>query len=312
MPLAISLARVALARVNVLLPLYAHPTVDVVDWDATVAAINAHKDLTFYLVINPANGPTNKSDQWFQLDPGYNTDWVAGVARLNNLSNAVTIGYVSTDYNNKTKKTTPQIQADIDDWASWVTQKDTSGADRNISIHGIWFDETSGISTNFDFYKGLTSYAKNAFKSSTSYMSVLNVGVRMTADYEKQLFALADVVVTRETCWQDETDINNSECPHSLYTPFDAYKLEDTKTGGLPLNKELYPKAAVIVHYVQPPRPVDASVLADQIRKTVSYGIHSTYFTSAKLWEHPDAAPAKVGLVAQLIADAQKPNATLS
>jgi hypothetical protein len=308
-PLATILPAVSLAKVNVMLPLYAHPYTNKAEWDTTIEAIKAHRDLTFYLVINPSNGPTNRSDPYNNLDVGYNINWVQGVDALNKEPNAVTIGYVSTAYNNASKRTEKMIQDDIDNWSKWPTQKTVDGANYNISIHGIWFDETSGKPEDFAFYQRLTTAAKTAF-SGNPYTSVLNVGVRMDATYEKSLFGLADVVVTRETCWQEPSDANEEQCPHkppNSYTPFDAYKLSDAKQGGgLPENTDLYPKASVIVHYVQAPRTVDATVLKDQIAKTVSYGIHSTYFTSAKLWESPSAGPATVGLVSQLIADSQK------
>ncbi|KAH8894179.1 hypothetical protein GQ53DRAFT_821279 [Thozetella sp. PMI_491] len=292
-----------------MLPLYTHPYTHKAEWDATIKAITAHQDLTFYIVINPSNGPTNSSDPYNNLDVGYNINWVQGVDALNKHSNVVTLGYVSTAYNNPGKRTEQMILADIDNWSKWPAQKTVDSTSYNISIHGIWYDETSGQPGDFDFYERITKASKTAFGTST-YTSVLNVGVRMDATYERKLFGLADVVVTRETCWQEPSDANEEQCPHkppNSYTPFDAYKLADSaQGGGLPENKDLRPKASIIVHYVQSPRTVNADILKDQIAKTVSYGIHSTYFTSAKLWEAPSAEPATVDLVSQVIADSQK------
>ncbi len=305
-----ALATIALARVQVMLPLYAYPVAGTdisPSWKATIDAIKAHPNVHFYLVINPSNGPTDGSS----FSPGYNNDFTTYVSQLNGFSNAQTVGYVSTDYgkqgtNPSRNRTVANIHADIDEWAKWQnasTWTDPSPT-ANISIHGIWFDETSSDPKDLAFYQELTSYAKNAFNTPGrfQYSAVLNVGVNMTLEQERNLYALGDAVVSRETCWQLSSDANKGECP-TPYTHYDASTLKGSF--GLPNNVDLYPKAVVIVHYVQSDPPVNSSILADQIKQTVAFGIHSTYFTSAKLWETTVAEPATIGAVAQAVDAAQ-------
>ncbi|KAI1855261.1 hypothetical protein JX265_006596 [Neoarthrinium moseri] len=299
----VAFAGAAIARVNIMLPLYVHP-IHTTDWNAVVETVNAHKNLHFYLVINPANGPTDRNDPFFQFEHGYNTDWTTAVARLNALENAQTIGYVSTSYNNGSR-TRDAVVADIDNWSQWKTEKDRDGRPANISIHGIWFDETSVAEKDFEFYKDLTSHAREAFGASSApqYTAVLNTGVRPpNPTYERDLFGLADVVVTRETCWQNPSTSNAGACPLP-YEPYNASTL--VESGGLPSNVDLYAKASIVVHYVRPDPPVDTAILADQIKRTVDFGIHSLYFTSAELWETTVLGPATVGAVAQAVDVAQ-------
>ncbi|KAI0127029.1 Spherulation-specific family 4-domain-containing protein [Xylariales sp. AK1849] len=296
-------AAAVLARVNVMLPFYVHP-VHTADWDAVISSINAHKNLHFYLVINPANGPTNPADPFFHFEHGYNEDWTTNVARLNALDNAQTIGYVSTSYNNGTR-TKEAIIADIDNWSQWKMEKAWDGTSVNISMHGIWFDETSVAEKDYDFYQSLTAHARDAFGAATAppYTAVLNTGVRPpNSTYERDLFGLADVVVTRETCWQRPSSSNAGPCP----LPYEHYNASTlVETHGLPSNVDLYPKASVVVHYVRPDPPVDGPILADQIKQTVDFGIHSLYFTSAELWETTVLEPATVSAVAQAVDAAQ-------
>ncbi|CAJ2514119.1 Uu.00g022380.m01.CDS01 [Anthostomella pinea] len=272
----LSAATIALARVDIMLPLYTPPGAPL---------LPGHK---------PFNGPTNSSDLGFTLPPTLRYSTPCPTPRP--------IGYVSTAYATGVRnRTEAAIKADIDNWASWQTQTSWSGPGANISINGIWFDETSGDAADFAFYQRLTAHAGQAF-AGRQYITVLNIGVRMDAAYERQMFDLASAVVTRETCWQEPSTANAVECPPT-YTPFDAATLQNSS--GLPVNADLYPKASVIVHYVQPPRELDGAMLAEQIRQTVAYGFHSAYFTSAKLWETTTLGPATVGAVAQAMADAQ-------
>ncbi|KAH6655068.1 Spherulation-specific family 4-domain-containing protein [Truncatella angustata] len=292
------------ARVNIMLPFYVYPTQP--DWQATIDTVNAHPNLHFYLVVNPSNGPTNSTpDPYFNYTHGYNTDWTTGVAKLNNLANAQTIGYVSTSYNNgKNNRTREAVIADIDNWSQWKEQQSDNSPNANISIHGIWFDETSVDRENYEFYQNLTAHARQAFNASEApqYTSVLNTGVAPDPAYERELFDLADVVVTRETCWQYNSTENAAECPMP-YVHYDVATLKNSS--GLPNHTDLYPKASVIVHYVRPEPAVDATILADQIKRTVELGIHSLYFTSAKLWNMTTIGPATVGAVADAVDAAQ-------
>lgn len=78
----------ATAATNILLPLYVYPSNG--GWDPVYAAVAAYPSVQFQIVVNPDSGPG--AGQY------PNSDYVAGLAKLNSYSNVKTIGYVHTSY----------------------------------------------------------------------------------------------------------------------------------------------------------------------------------------------------------------------
>lgn len=114
---------------SILLPLYVYPSWQGW-WDNVYAAIAANPTATFQVILNPENGPGNGA----AATPGYNSDWVAGVARLNGYPNVQTLGYAHTSYG---ARPAADVDADVAAWAAW----NTYAGPENISVHGIFFDE---------------------------------------------------------------------------------------------------------------------------------------------------------------------------
>lgn len=129
------LATTVLARTEIMLPLYAAPG-DVygsAEWNATIDAIKANPDMHFYVVINPNNGPkntstpgnpgqcnvhTNTTDNPFDayIEHGCNRDYSTGLAKINALPNAQTIGYIYTRYGDQNNRSIAEIEEDIKEW----------------------------------------------------------------------------------------------------------------------------------------------------------------------------------------------------
>lgn len=190
----LSLLLPAVQATKVLLPLYVYPSWQGW-WDNVYTAIAANRNVSFQIILNPSNGPGGNT-------PGYNSDWIAGVARLNAYPNVQTLGYVHTSYN---ARSTADVQTDIAAWAGWNTY-----AGANISVHGIFFDEVpnwSGTKGRNDvgYMAGVTAYARSQFSprvlssSSPSQKAVFyyNVG---TKSVHAEYFAagMADYVIVYE------------------------------------------------------------------------------------------------------------------
>lgn len=153
---------------KLILPLYVYPSWQGW-WNNIYAAIAANPDLEFQVIVNPSNGPGGST-------PGYNSDYISGVARLNSYPNVHTYGYVHTTYGSRS---IADVNQDTIDWANWNAYT----AD-NISIHGIFFDEvpnwTGQRGANDVFYMSqLTDYAQSLFGQQVSSFEIIyNVGQR--------------------------------------------------------------------------------------------------------------------------------------
>lgn len=117
---------------SILLPLYVYPSWEGW-WDNVYAAIAANPTATFQVILNPDNGPGGGNGN-AAATPGYNIDWVAGVARLNAYPNVQTLGYAHTSYG---ARDAADVDADVAAWAAW----NTYAGPENIAVHGIFFDE---------------------------------------------------------------------------------------------------------------------------------------------------------------------------
>ncbi|KXX73503.1 Spherulin-4 [Madurella mycetomatis] len=338
----VGFAAVAVARTEVMLPLYTAPggATPEPDWQAAVDAIRNNPDMHFYVVINPNNGPRNTSfpgnpgscNVWNEADNsdwiphGCNKDWSTNVDILNQLPNVQTLGYVYTRYGDTASRSIAEIEEDIAECVSrthpnfltttrtrhnshphsasgraWRDENTWTGRG-NISIHGIWFDETGISIGNRTEYTQLTDYARRVFDEKDPadrglFSIVMNPGSNPDQDYEPHLFAMSDAVVVRETCW---TEVGSVECPGN-YVPFDVSTL--APGSGLPHDDALRPKSVVLVHQVRDPPAANNETLYEQIQGVVGLGLHSTYFTSAE-WNVTTMLPASVGVVAEFLSRA--------
>lgn len=146
-------------------------------------AIEDHPDVDFHIILNPSNGPGGST-------PGYNSDWVTSVAKLNAYPNVHTFGYVYTSYN---ARTVADVKADTVDWAGW---NGYSGA--NISVNGIFFDEVpnwtgSQGAGDVSYMNSVTDFAKSQFGG--NFKVIYNPGVKPV---HQEYFDLADYTVVFE------------------------------------------------------------------------------------------------------------------
>lgn len=331
LPSLAALAATALARTNAMVPLYVYPgnsTWTNPDWAAAISAVKANPSVHFYVVVNPNSGPKNTSDPTgfnggycsAAGDPNYiphgcNRDWTTHLAAFNKLSNAQTLGYVWTQYGQRTEE---DVRSDIAEWAAWDRAPTwTAGQTADISIHGLWFDEVGTDPGNHTTYLDLISYANETFAAAKSkskakikrsskhkdeYTVVLNAGPVPNATYEAQLFGMSSAVVTKETCYTSDPAAHNVtwDCP-APYAPFAYTSL--TAGDGLPHDSAFLPQTVVIVHQFAGPPAATMDALQEQVVGVVDLGLHSTYFTGGS-WHQTTVAPATIGNVGKLLAQA--------
>ncbi|KAM7192973.1 Spherulin-4 [Rhypophila sp. PSN 637] len=322
------LATTVMARTEIMLPLYAAPggIFGSAEWNATIDAIRANPDMHFYVVINPNNGPKNTSSPGNggscnlagpdYIEHGCNKDYSTNLARINALPNAQTVGYIYTRYGDQNNRSIDSIKEDIAEWALWDNATTWNFNEiANISIHGLWFDETGTTIGNRSEYEELTSYARDVFATTgpsprNQFSIIMNPGSNPQTDYEPFLFAMADAVVTRETCWTSVPSDPSDPYGDCLgdYTPYDyreMYQGLGNRTAGLPDDPALNSKAVVIVHQVVDPPEANNQTLYEQILGTVRLGVHSAWFTSGN-WSQETRLPASVGVVSEFFSRANR------
>lgn len=86
--------------------------------------LEAHPKLHFLVVINPSSGPGNNS----LPDDNYQSQ----ILKLNNYTNADTVGYVKTGY---ATQNIAYVAEEVATYAGWGTQNNS------LAMHGIFFDE---------------------------------------------------------------------------------------------------------------------------------------------------------------------------
>ncbi|KAK6834771.1 hypothetical protein PG987_009465 [Apiospora arundinis] len=305
LPIA-AMAATALARTEIMVPLHAAPGNDKMSpqWQAVVDAAVAHPDMHFYVVVNPNSGPQNTSFDTGNCSPkgvdyiphGCNKDWSTNVGRLNNVPNIQTLGYVYARYGHEEQRNRTAVEVDIQEWADWNSERDWFGNAANISIHGIWFDETGVQKGNASEFQELTDFARRVFNAKPNrglFDIVMNPGSNPDQNYEQTLFNMADAVVTRETCWTSTPDA--VECNGTYY----PYNWTDLRCGnGTPYDPALNSKAVVVVHEFHDPPTANTATLLEQIRGTVRQGLHSAFFTSGS-YANTTIEPASLGNVAE-------------
>ncbi|MFJ8751666.1 spherulation-specific family 4 protein [Streptomyces sp. NPDC102441] len=148
---------------SLLIPLYVHPAVDPAAWHRLTTAA----DLTYAVVLNPADGPGGGPDAAFVSAAGALRS--AGVRLL---------GYVDTDYG---ARPAAEVTADAARHREWY------------ATDGCFLDRVSAAGSALPAYRKLV----RALRRQGASPVVLNPGVHPAPGYAR----IADLVVTFEGPW---------------------------------------------------------------------------------------------------------------
>ena len=164
----------------IILPLYLYPGDAGSAWADIYAAINAHPDVEWLIVINPDSGP---GTQLYPSDPNI----IAGIAKIEGYPNVRTVGYVDTAHG---QRDVSAVDAEVDVYAKWATYSDA-----NITIGGIYFDDVSSEATEstYSYYQTLAAHTRSSMPSSATRV-VFNPGYRAPT----QLFSYCDTMIEFE------------------------------------------------------------------------------------------------------------------
>jgi hypothetical protein len=173
----------------ILVPLYTYPTDPM--WTTLSASLTKYTQANFLIIINPDSGPGQHTLN--------NTDYVKGITKLKNHSNAEIIGYVHTSYGNRSISDT---QSDVSTYSSWPT---------GIRPSGIFFDEAATSQSNVSYYQNITAYVRSQFSSTATVL--LNPGVVPTTnDY----FNFASQIVIHEVSYKSYTSGGDNKVPSNV------------------------------------------------------------------------------------------------
>jgi len=170
---------------KILIPLYSYPNINEDDyiWQDLIDIKNLYPDSEIVAIVNPNNGSFRESDDNFSR----------GIQDLIEADIKV-IGYVYTKYSSR------ETQEVLDDIQAW------SEIYKDNGVSGIFFDETSTDIDSLDYYKNLSSEARDRGFD----FIVLNAGI--TTDQEYIESGIADIVVSYEN--SNEALIEN---PPTIY-----------------------------------------------------------------------------------------------
>ncbi|KAI9742758.1 MAG: hypothetical protein M1818_003487 [Claussenomyces sp. TS43310] len=158
---------------NVVIPLYIYPSTGA--WSTYTNAISANPNVTFSVVINPANGPGTGTKP--------DSNWIAGVAQMNAFPNVKTLGYVHTS--TATRPLT-DVESDISTYAVWASYKNS-----DIHMDGIFFDEAPSTwsATSGTYMTTVAQSARSTLASGSTV--VFNPGVVADARF----YNIADNII---------------------------------------------------------------------------------------------------------------------
>ncbi|KAH6698119.1 Spherulation-specific family 4 [Leptodontidium sp. 2 PMI_412] len=108
---------------SILLPLYIYPETNTT-WTPLFSAIESRPQLKFIVIVNPSSGPGS--------DPYPNDQYTTALEKLNAYRNVQTVGYVRTNYANRSIST---VVAEVSTYAGWAANSSA------LAMHGIFFDE---------------------------------------------------------------------------------------------------------------------------------------------------------------------------
>lgn len=169
---------------NMLLPLYVYPSPGA--WSHVYEAIEKNPRLEFQIVLNPNTGPGSNDSI------GYDSNWINATATLNSYPNTRVFGYVHLLDGNET---VDAVAANLTTWQAWGGYEAATGngteAANNISVQGIFFDETPANDTAY--MQTLADAARAALGAGAQL--IFNPG---RAVPDPRYFALADHVIVSE------------------------------------------------------------------------------------------------------------------
>ncbi|KKY15753.1 putative cell surface spherulin 4-like protein [Phaeomoniella chlamydospora] len=199
-------------------------------------AVASAPDVQFNIIINPASGPGST------VYPDSN--YIAGVAKLNSYSNTKLLGYVPTTY---ARRSQSSVLSDIDRYAKWSTYK---AAD--IHMDGIFFDETPSTYTSAaaSYMSTISARVKSSLGSANNYI-VFNPGVVVDSRY----YNYANLVVA----WEN----------------YAKYFSTSSSISAIP--KAVRAKTAVILHHFTGTTTTQKTI----INNIVNQGVKGVYITSS-------------------------------
>lgn len=133
-------------RPFILVPLYIYPTAD--SWSPLISAATRYPNQTFYVVVNPANGPGPT--------PLPDGNYTTALAALSALANIKLLGYVHCSYG---QRPPAEIIDDIGIYRSWIP---------SIPISGIFFDESPSEEEHVDYMASLSTAARSIFSTDST------------------------------------------------------------------------------------------------------------------------------------------------
>ncbi|KAL8810054.1 MAG: hypothetical protein Q9200_002887 [Gallowayella weberi] len=171
----------------VLVPLYLYPGTSASAWSNVTAAIAANPRVQWQVIVNPNSGPGT-----YPPDANY----IAGLSKINSYPNAITLGYVATNYGQIPYSS---LTSQIDIYAQWATY-----AQANISVGGIFFDEVNNTAASavYTYYQRASAYAYAKVPSAVTPV-VFNPGAPAPA----KLFDYCDTMVQYENSLQLYNDL---------------------------------------------------------------------------------------------------------
>lgn len=174
----------------VLLPLYIYPTPGA--WAPLTSAAKAHPDVTFYAVINPANGPGAGSCP----DSSY-TDAIRELSGAPN-SNIKTLAYVHTanSYNCGDSGSDictcsaplDELMGNITTYEGWSASSSCADNAQDLRVDGVFMDEAPASSECVDYMQSATSFAKSTLGQEATVL--FNAGASVDETY----WSIADYI----------------------------------------------------------------------------------------------------------------------
>lgn len=163
----------------VLFPLYIYPSNNA--WQPLFDAADANPSLIFQAVINPSSGPG--------IGPCPNSDYINALDALNKHANIHTLAYVHTasrydcgpDHNwiCPATRDLSLLRAEITTYQNW--SNGGCAANKDIHIGGIFFDEAPTNSTDINYMRNITTFARNTLTHGKTI--VFNAGVQVHPGY---------------------------------------------------------------------------------------------------------------------------------
>lgn len=277
----------AVSATGILLPLYIYPSQNFSDgafyWRPGFAAIEDNPGVSWQVVIDPNDGPGNSG-----LPGDNDVNYKYGVNRLNGYRtsgqhNLTVSGYVHVGYSLIPEEA---VRNNITIWNSWST--DTA---EDVSVQGIFFDESPIAAENFTYMDDLISFARTTFQ--TPITVICNFGNTPAHEY----YTICDILITFES------GLNLPAAPGNQPNP---YRNQSTIDERIPDVSDR-PKAAVIVHDFHGTtvdgQPADEATLASYIHTLKINEVGWTYFVTSD-YNNFTTPPADITTLARLVATA--------